>query len=304
MKDDMQYLPLERIRTELFSDKTNAANIRKSYQIEEGVVGPALEAKVLSVLAQTQRDPLSAAWSNDEMFQQAVKGIGSNSRSWAAFLSGAGGLERELLKFEVNRINAALAQGTSAFEDYTKRIKPYLSGLTSTSDARAILRIAQRLAQLPDYYDKLRQAFAFFASKLDRANAIFDAQVTIAVAMLLANRDYDRFARSSLGKSYKLPGMGISLASEFLRNLGWTGFKPDRHVTEMLGKWYPIEEQAALVGKEVEVIRRIFGRVSSADARAVRISLLGAKMTPPGSAINQSDRLVWLYRSMLGKWAL
>lgn len=32
----------------------------------------------------------------------------------------------------------------------------------------------------------------------------------------------------------KLPGLQFALGSEFFRNLGWNGFKPDRHVIRLL----------------------------------------------------------------------
>jgi hypothetical protein len=97
MRGEPRHLPLDRIRAELFDNEANAARIRKGYQIQESIIGPELERRVLSILAQAQQDPISATWSNDEVLQQAVKAIGSNSRSWTSFRSTADDLKRELL---------------------------------------------------------------------------------------------------------------------------------------------------------------------------------------------------------------
>jgi hypothetical protein len=121
------------------------------------------------------------------------------------------------------------------------------------------------------------------------------------VALLLSNRKYETVFGSRIGVGYKINGMGVALASEFLRNLGWPSFKPDRHIIEMLNKWYTEPEQNDLVKSDVDAVCRVFGRIGAADFRLLRISLLGAKTTPPGTSINYADQLVWLYRSTLGR---
>jgi thermostable 8-oxoguanine DNA glycosylase len=35
----------------------------------------------------------------------------------------------------------------------------------------------------------------------------------------------------------KWPGVGFALGAEFLRNVGWNGFKPDRHIKRLLQHW-------------------------------------------------------------------
>jgi hypothetical protein len=35
----------------------------------------------------------------------------------------------------------------------------------------------------------------------------------------------------------KFPGMGFSICCEFFRNLGWSGFKPDVHITRLFQHW-------------------------------------------------------------------
>jgi hypothetical protein len=124
------------------------------------------------------------------------------------------------------------------------------------------------------------------------------------VALLLGNAQYQALADAAGLNIAKLPGMRFTLASEFLRNLGWTSFKPDRHVTEMFQMWFGSpDEQNLIVEADIAAISRVFGRtrIDRSDLSLLRTSLLGAKKTPPGTPINQSDQLVWLYRSTLGK---
>jgi hypothetical protein len=63
------------------------------------------------------------------------------------------------------------------------------------------------------------------------------------------------------------------------------------------------DEQNLIVEADIAAISRVFGRtrIDRSDLSLLRTSLLGAKKTPPGTPINQSDQLVWLYRSTLGK---
>lgn len=297
----IKYLPLERLRLELFHDPINAEKIRKAYRIQDVLFGEALASHLFQELGQTQQDPIMARWSSDAVFEKAVRAIGSNSRPWASFLSNFGKLQGELLNFEVTKVAEQFVQ--DGFDGYVKRLKPHLRGLTSGKDSRAVLLFAQMLAARPAYYDELRAAYTYFWELLSKSNSIIqvEAATTVCVALLIGNRQYEALAKSEIGISYKIAGMGIPLASEFLRNLGWTGFKPDRHVVEMLDKWYSDQEQEALIGSDVASIRQIFGQIPSTDLRLLRKSLLGAKTTPPGTPINQADHLVWLYRSTLGR---
>jgi len=91
--------------------------------------------------------------------------------------------------------------------------------------------------------------------------------------------------------SWKAPGMGPTLASEFLRNLGWNGFKPDRHIQRLFSLWFPdvVEgcreravELAALLGTRAKDVVAFF-----------TFSLVGHAVTPPGRTLSEVDNLVW-----------
>jgi hypothetical protein len=290
----MKYLPLERIRQTLFQTTQFAEKIRKQYRIEDEIVGEQLEKRVFELLGQQQHDPLEAHWTNNQVFEKAVLALGSNSRPWGAFLATLPQLRTQLSDFDVSRVSKWVDE--LGIVECVNQLRRHLQGQTSRGDARGILRVAQILAKNPAYYERLRTAY-FFVKKLSgRKISEPAAAASLCVALLLGNARYASLAaRFSITK---LPGMGVTLACEFLRNMGWSGFKPDRHVTEMMQIWYGDLERQNLES-DIAEISRIFGRIAGSDLPLLRTSLLGARETPPGTPINQADQLVWLYRSTL-----
>jgi hypothetical protein len=294
----MPYLPLDRIRQTLFSEGVIAAKVRKQYRIPEEIFGDELEQRIFSLLGQEPQDPAQAKWTNNQVFERAVLALGSNSRPWGSFLDTRPQLRTQLNDFDVARVAGWV--GEAGLDRCVNQLKPYLRGQTSGSDARGILAIAQILASNPSYHDRLRTAYVFFREQL-LGRIIGDpvAAASICVALLLGNKQYEPLAaRFSITK---LPGMGVTLACEFLRNLGWTTFKPDRHVIEMIQLWYGALEEHDTIEADIAEIRSIFQRISASDLHLLRTALLGARKTPPGTPINQADQLVWLYRSTLGR---
>jgi hypothetical protein len=85
--------------------------------------------------------------------------------------------------------------------------------------------------------------------------------------------------------------MGATLASEFLRNMGFSGFKPDRHVTRLLYRWAP--ESVAEAEAVARRLARVVGRGDSATCRFLTYSLAGVALTPAGTSYSVADNLVW-----------
>jgi hypothetical protein len=97
----------------------------------------------------------------------------------------------------------------------------------------------------------------------------------------------------------KLPGMGIALTSEFLRNLKWDGFKVDRHIKRLFGRWFP--EIATVDEKRMEQLLSIIGR-SNRDLRDfLRFSLIGVAATPESTLLSEVDNFVWLLAAYVEK---
>jgi hypothetical protein len=86
--------------------------------------------------------------------------------------------------------------------------------------------------------------------------------------------------------------MGYVLASEFLRNLHWGAFKPDRHFKRLFQHWCP--SALSLVEPEVQDLQRQLGRHAADLADYFRYSLVGIDATPKGTSITYADNSVWL----------
>ncbi|HTN99770.1 MAG TPA: hypothetical protein VL068_03745, partial [Microthrixaceae bacterium] len=71
----------------------------------------------------------------------------------------------------------------------------------------------------------------------------------------------------------KLPGMRFALGSEFFRNLGWNGFKPDRHVIRLLDGW--IGEFVNQQADTAEALAQLTGRNTRELREIMRYSLAG-----------------------------
>ena len=86
--------------------------------------------------------------------------------------------------------------------------------------------------------------------------------------------------------------MGPPIASEFLRNLGWASFKPDRHIVRLLSAWLPKAERDE-IADSVDWTP-IFPRRAKDTKEFLDFAVLGEKLTPPGLPLNQVDQLVWM----------
>ncbi|ROZ48953.1 hypothetical protein EEB13_03015 [Rhodococcus sp. WS3] len=86
-----------------------------------------------------------------------------------------------------------------------------------------------------------------------------------------------------------LPGIGHPLASEFFRNLHWRGFKPDRHITRLLGLWVP--EIRKTVEKDVVRLCTLIGGKNRSLQSFLRCSLVGVAITPDCNYSRADDRI-------------
>ncbi len=299
----IRYIPERRLVKALFFDPTNASKVKRAYGVQENIVGEQLRTAIFELLGQRPQDPILSTFSNDEVFERAVKAIGSNSRPWAAFFRRYDELRKDLFDFNVSKV--VVHYGSDAPISNLAKLKTYFPGQTCSRDTEAVVAFAKSLSTKPMYYERLRAAHRHFAATIGPMETRFrEASIAACTALLIGRLGYQARAESWLSLTYKVAGMGFAPATEFLRNLGWTGFKPDRHVISMLEKWYTNEEEEKLIGHEIENIKRGFGSIAIEDERLVRKAILGAKTTPPDMEVNQADQLIWLYRSILGKSAL
>jgi hypothetical protein len=93
--------------------------------------------------------------------------------------------------------------------------------------------------------------------------------------------------------------MGYVLTSEFLRNLHWNGFKPDRHIKRLIDRWFP--GGGATVQDRVTRLHSLVGRRRKDLETYLTYSLVGISASPPGIPLSQVDNLVWLLGAYVEK---
>ncbi|KRQ24208.1 hypothetical protein AOT83_01180 [Mycobacteroides sp. H001] len=277
------YLDENAVADRLFRE----AEIREKIAADYGFSSDTMSASefidsVVEKLDQHPAEPMQPR-SNREVFIAVVKAVGSNSRQWVTFRRNQNDLRDLLGDFEPAR-----AQGAAPAS-----LRALLPGTTGGGDARAILAWAATLADLDErrasYYDGVIE----LANTLRRRAASRDIELSDEKLMLcvvghLIDEPPKRWDGPRLGK---LAGMRFPLASEFFRNLGWNGFKPDRHVIRLLNRWVPniVEQQADSVNALVSLTGRETGEVRE----AMKYSLAGMAISPT-SNYSRTDNLIWL----------
>lgn len=241
-------------------------------------------------------DPLAVDPSPRDVFRCAVLALGSNSRSWVAFLRRRDQLEQRLHAFDPGAVAGQVLRGTLTAED----LREYFPGITGRADANAVLRWAEKVGA-GRFLDQLRCLVQAVASA-HRAQFGADPPAGSVMPLLAICLAYPsrRFPAEAMVPEYfrplepadwKLPGMGAVLASEFFRNLGWSGFKPDRHVMRLLDLWCP----DVVAAQEDHALRlaALIGKRDKVSTGFLRYSLAGQAVTPPGVSYSLADNLIW-----------
>jgi hypothetical protein len=135
----------------LVADKKIRQRIERDYGIghEESLSPKKFVDRVIDKLDQTPSNNPLEPHSNAQVFEAAVRALGSNSRSWATFLRNEKTLRDVLGGFDP-------AQARSVDVNTLAKLLP---GTTSTRDAEAITKWASMLANLDldgrSYYDRV-----------------------------------------------------------------------------------------------------------------------------------------------------
>ena len=299
-------IDLELIKQRLFSDPSVRHKILQDYGLTVQPQDPdELAAELIKQLGQSPvDDPLAQKPSNAEVFRAAVKALSSNSRAWATFLKAEPKLCSLLGGYDPAYAHYAFEAGDLGIDD----LKACLPGQSSSADAVAILRWAQLLTAVEDYYGYVRGLGYYFRQRAQECfdTALPNSELLLCVAGYLGDPPVSRPETSHLdaahlpGPTYrKLPGMRYVLASEFLRNLRWEGFKPDRHIQRLLDRWYP--RGVAQVKPEVERLQGLIGRMSRDLRSYLAYSLVGISLSPPGATLSEVDNLLWLLGAYVEK---
>lgn len=226
---------------------------------------------------------LSAPRSNRDVFAAAVGALASNSRSWATFLK-----NRDKLTDTLAGLDPVAARDVPI-----ATLTALLPGQTSTGDAKAILAWANLLADFEDkgerYYDAVICLIDAIKDNAARHGIdLPDEQLMLCVVGHLIDEPSKHWDGPTVGK---LKGMRFALGSEFFRNLGWNGFKPDRHVIRLLDGWvHPLVEAQADTAR---ALARLAGRDTREVREIMRYSLAGISISSSAN-YSRTDNLIWL----------
>jgi len=283
--DSAARVNLEAVCDSLFRDPRVRERLARDYGFAAPTTPAALRKALVASFEQVRvAESDSAPAGTSDVFRAAVRALGSNSRSWWKFVRGEPELRERLLDYDPGAAASAFAAGTLVTDDITR----YLPGQTGSADARAIVKWAQLLADAQNYHAALLR----LRDRLGHTKAEPSELPLLTAAILGSGASGPRGAEPPNGLStWKAPGMGPILASEFLRNLHWSAFKPDRHIQRLLGRWFP--DVLSENRERAQVLSQILGTNRTDLIRFLEYSLLGIAVTPRTSSFTEVDNLVW-----------
>jgi hypothetical protein len=273
------------LRQLLFASEPARRTMAGRYGLDPGLSSNGLEHALWDLIGQPERDPEGGTLDDRDVFRAAVWAIASGSRPWAYFMQ----VEPEVRALLGDYAPAAAAGlGQEGFD----RLRALLRGVTSGRDTRAVKRWAERLIDASGHHARLVAIRREIRGRAGGGMSLSDPELTACVSVVLG------IAPSGFGSPVRLkaPGMGPALASEFLRNLGWSGFKPDRHVQRLLAAWFLDDADLRL---RADALARVVGVRGRRVRDFLYFSLLGAARSPPGESVTCVDHLVWLYGSVV-----
>ncbi|MDI9960797.1 MULTISPECIES: hypothetical protein [Rhodococcus] len=302
----MKKLDYDLVGERLFSNYKVRARIERGYSLptDAATSSQFLDYAVRYLDQEAMDTPLAQTYSNQQVFKAAVNALGSNSRNWASFVKVRDQhLEGLLYGFDPEKTHTAILDGTLTLAD----LREHLSGQGGAGDAKAIIRWAKLLTDHPNYYDQiLGIARAFVALAEDAGYQLGNQHLMMVLAGYLISpprrwpgeKHLDSGLVQMTHRERDLPGMGYPLASEFLRNLHWNGFKPDRHITRLLELWVP--EIRETVEGDVDRLCALIGSKNRSLKYFLRYSLVGVAITPDGN-YSRADNLIWMLGAYLEK---
>ena len=154
-------------------------------------------------------------WSDDDVFEALLMAVLSSNTDWSKIQRIQGRLADQFSGFSL-RANATVSE-----TDISSNLVPWFKreGVDSQSLRKNLFNLVLAARKLLDYGKIHGSADRYFTSLMRRCNG--DPK---QVARLLGH----------LGE-YKLPSLGIPLAAEALKNLGFDVGKPDRHIMRAVG---------------------------------------------------------------------
>jgi len=232
------------------------------------------EIKKLDEKSQLKKRKPGEAFSDNDIFKGMLYSVLSNSTNWKTVMVI---MDRLPSKFDLFSLEAYAAKDNDHVNNLVLWFKDEKAG--SMTLRKGLRRLTEAAQRLQDWSDEHRTADSYFDAALYAAN-----NDPIQAAALLG----------TAGTDFKLPGMGIPLAAEAMKNIGYDVAKPDRHICRALGcfglvsyrKWAdqsPWQAPITSIEEQIETMRVI--------------EVWGKLIEKPASYV---DQVIWLLCSTTG----
>lgn len=287
LSGNSKILDIERISERLFEQERIREKLCRDYCIKDVGDPVRMADQLVESIGQVRLAPDGLQDLDDDqaVFRAAALALASNMREWSRFLGRRSEFEVLLEQYDPVAFSRAVAADSAR----VRKVANCLGGQTKRGDACAITKWAAKLAREPEYLDALNELKSAVGAKVHASEVV---PVLAAFLGLPSDRAEQRWPRPPDRESWKAPGMQMTLASEFLRNLHWNGFKPDRHVKRMFVRWFP-DVIEATSGRASDLAREILYRRSKDIISGLKISLTGIAVTPTDCCFTKADNLVW-----------
>ena len=222
---DVTLKPLE----EVVFKGSFAEKIRRDYLIEPNYEGEGLKEKLLAKFrshGQYERDWVPNSVTNGEVFRAAVYAVLSSNASWSIVEKAISKLDKLLCDFDLAGID----------ENIVKSALNKIGGVEHDNSKWPPANVTDHICKL---VSKLKTTTSYAQNSIELVRQEVATKAGLAELNLTNAEVTALCAAKLLDASHKLPGMGFIITNEFLRNLGWSGFKPDRHVKRLLKLWLP-----------------------------------------------------------------
>lgn len=287
----------EAITVELF--QTAKKRIVDSYALGKPPQTPGeLVEEIITELEQEvdSDDSIPASKSDEEVFSAAVRSIASGARNWSTYVKA----EPELYDLLGDGESYIPACAREAEQEAIIRLLP---GLGQTNDAKQIKAWAELLSgeHGKGYYARLYELYEEVVEQgREELGGISTQEAMIVVTAILGHDGGPTKAWKPRTSLRKWSGMGVILGSEFLRNLGWSGFKADRHIIRLLKDWID-EDVTSVHTQRAADLAGLAGRRGAELKKLIRVSLAGIALTPDGMTYSKADNLLWLLGAQVVK---
>lgn len=262
-------LDIERISERLFEQEPIRQKLCRDYGIECDPASANMAHQLVKSIGQVRSssDGTEDLEGNRAVFRAAALALASNSRQWSRFLDRRGKFETLLMQYDPVAFSRAVAADCALL----RKVADCLGGKTKRGDAKAIMKWANMLAREPGYFNALNELKSGVGADVHASEVV---PVLAAFLGLPSKRAERRWPSPYGSESWKAAGMQMTLASEFLRNLHWKGFKPDRHIKRLFERWIPdvIEAKSE---RASDLAHQILFRRSKDVISGLKISLTG-----------------------------